>query len=351
MSGLDNLTTRLNYYGGANQQKRMISDKLRSLKKALLYSYQSATIAVANDDGLFDDDSLQFRALINDDDLKEDYDDKILSVPYEDVCLNKGGIREINLSVGDVFKWVDTDTMWLVYLQYLEEYAYFRAQIRLCENVMELGDRSYWIYIRGPEETSIQWNQKSGVEWNDMNYSLVAYVTRNASTMEYFHRFKTVKITEPFEGGETKTWYVVAVNPYYGDGIIQVFLDEHFENAMQEASNPRVPDEESEDADTAHIEGPSYVEPYSEVSFSIVNFEDESGTWSAEMDGVEYAVRIEQENEKISSAWVNVPKTLKLELVAENSLVIKAKINVSKGKFTLFYTTNDMALSKEITIL
>lgn len=32
MSGLDNLKTRLNYYGGS-KERRLINDKLRSLKK------------------------------------------------------------------------------------------------------------------------------------------------------------------------------------------------------------------------------------------------------------------------------------------------------------------------------
>lgn len=40
MSGLDNMKARINYNGGKNQQDRMIEDKLRSLKKAMLYSYQ-----------------------------------------------------------------------------------------------------------------------------------------------------------------------------------------------------------------------------------------------------------------------------------------------------------------------
>ncbi|MBQ2204622.1 MAG: hypothetical protein II411_01850 [Lachnospiraceae bacterium] len=40
---LDTLKQRMEYYGGANQQERMFEDKLRTLKKALLYSYQAAT--------------------------------------------------------------------------------------------------------------------------------------------------------------------------------------------------------------------------------------------------------------------------------------------------------------------
>ena len=35
MSALDNLKTRIDYYGGPNQESRMNNDKLYSLRKAL----------------------------------------------------------------------------------------------------------------------------------------------------------------------------------------------------------------------------------------------------------------------------------------------------------------------------
>ena len=72
MDSLNNLNTRLKYRGG-NQEERMTRDKLHSLKKALLYSYQSQTIEL--------NDGRQFRCLINPDKNKPDYDDKILSIP------------------------------------------------------------------------------------------------------------------------------------------------------------------------------------------------------------------------------------------------------------------------------
>ena len=104
MSSLDNLKMRINYAGGANQEERMNSDKLRSLKKALLYSYQAQTAELI--------DGRRFRCLINHDKLKEDYDDKIISIPYKDICLNAEervgktheGEQEIGMKVGDTFK-------------------------------------------------------------------------------------------------------------------------------------------------------------------------------------------------------------------------------------------------------
>lgn len=102
MEGLDNLKTRLNYAGGKSQQVRMNEDKLKSLKKALLYSYQAATAILA--------DGREFRCLINPDKLKNEYDMKIISIPFEDICLNQKrigktieDIEEIGMTAGDVF--------------------------------------------------------------------------------------------------------------------------------------------------------------------------------------------------------------------------------------------------------
>ena len=81
MSGLETLAARLQYYGGNRQVSRMNEDKLRSLKKALLYSYQSATAILS--------DGREFRCLINPDQIKNLYDNKYISIPFEDICLNE----------------------------------------------------------------------------------------------------------------------------------------------------------------------------------------------------------------------------------------------------------------------
>ena len=192
MSGLDNLKSRLNYQGGI-AEGRFQKDKLNTLKKALLYSYQAETAILA--------DGREFRCLINQNKLSSDYDNKIISIPYKDICLNKPkvgktseGEEEIGLKPGDVFEWKETKTKWIVYLEYLEEDAYFRGQIRKCEAEVEIDDVKYPVYIRGPVETTIQWNQKSNITWNNLNYSLIIYITKNEQTLDYFHRFTKVKI-------------------------------------------------------------------------------------------------------------------------------------------------------------
>ena len=275
---LELLNKRLQYQGG-NQEQRFINDKLRGLKKALLYSYQAATAILS--------DGKEFRCLINPDKNKPAYDNKILSIPYKDICLNaprvgktSEGEIDINIKPGDVFTWKETDTHWLVYLQYIEEDAYFRSEIRRCDQQIKIGENSYWVYIRGPVETSIEWSQKAGIEWNTMNYSLVMYITADEVTNKYFERFKTVKVLDPRINKE-KTWQVVGVDPYYGDGIIQVFLDEYFENSIADAVAKEESDqndiENPVDETNAYINGPTKVQQYSKAYYEINNAEN--GRW------------------------------------------------------------------------
>ena len=275
---LELLNKRLQYQGG-NQEQRFINDKLRGLKKALLYSYQAATATLS--------DGKEFRCLINPDKNKPAYDNKILSIPYKDICLNaprvgktSEGEIDIDIKPGDVFTWKETNTHWLVYLEYLEEDAYFRSEIRRCDQEVKIEDNSYWVYIRGPVETSIEWTQKAGIEWNTLNYSLVMYITADKTTNSYFERFKTIKILDPRYNKE-KTWQIVGVDPYYGDGIIQVFLDEYFENSIADAvaaeNSAETGEENPVDETAAYIDGPTEVQQYSKAYYEIHNAE--GGQW------------------------------------------------------------------------
>ena len=282
---LELLNRRLQYQGG-NQEQRFINDKLKGLKKALLYSYQAATAVLSS--------GQEFRCLINPDKNKPAYDNKILSIPYKDICLNKPrvgktsqGEVDINIRPGDVFTWKETDTHWLVYLEAIEEDAYFRSEIRRCDQEITVNGKSYWVYIRGPVETSIEWAQKKGIEWNTLNYSLVMYITADANTKQYFERFKTVKVLDP-RYDEEKTWQVVGVDPYYGDGIIQIFLDEYFENSIADAAaeeNAESSEENPVNASTAYIDGPTNVEQYSKAYYEIHNAEN--GHWYLRWKGEE----------------------------------------------------------------
>ena len=326
---LELLNKRLQYQGG-NQEQRFINDKLRGLKKALLYSYQAATATLS--------DGKEFRCLINPDKNKPAYDNKILSIPYKDICLNTPRVGKtsegqigIDIKPGDVFTWKETNTHWLVYLEYIEEDAYFRSEIRRCDQEVKIEDNSYWVYIRGPVETSIEWNQKAGIEWNTLNYSLVMYITADKTTNNYFERFKTIKILDPRYNKE-KTWQVVGVDPYYGDGIIQVFLDEYFENSIADAvaaeNSAETGEENPVDETAAYIDGPTEVQQYSKAYYEIHNAE-----------GGQWFIRWKEKTDPLNSSLKIIP------------------LNISIGElgtFTLIYRIqgqNDITLNVKIVAL
>lgn len=327
MSGFDNLNKRLQYHGG-EQLNRLEQDKLTSLKSALKNSYYSETIVL--------NDEREFKCLINPDKLHPDYDNKIISIPYKEKCLNSEisdvekdsfGVEQVGLKSGDVFTWKETNTHWMVYLHHLDETAYFRANIKKCEQEIQVNEQKYWVSIRGPVETSIPWNQKAGIEWNDMNYSLVMYITRDENTASYFKRFTKVKIPEPVTN-KLQTWKVVGKNLYHGEGVIQLFLDEDFENSIQDAVEeekkqnikPLVPYEE----ESPRIEGPVSVYKYDTVTYKAVNF-TEKGYWYLTQNG----------------------KRLKMNETSYNFTVDIVK---SKGDFIVEYSTVNENAKLALTI-
>ena len=264
---LETMKERINYNGGKEQESRMNADKLRTLKKALLYSYQAATARLT--------DGREFRCLINPDKLKTNYDEKIISIPFFDIQLNpelkeskkfqktSKGEEEIGMKPGDVFIWKETNTDWLVYLRRYEETAYFRAEIRKCDYEIEVNDKKYKVYIGGPDESAIIWNKVKKIEWNDLNYSLTMYITKDKNTEEFFHRFTKVEINE-------RPWEVQAVDTISQDGIIIVALKETYENSIEKAVEKEKVDIYV-DLTQPYIKGPETVYPYDVVTYYIKN--------------------------------------------------------------------------------
>ena len=243
MDALDNMRHRLNYNGGAPQQSRMIEDKLKSLKKALLYSYQAGTMVIDNPDENNELQQLEFRCLMNPDKRTFETDKMMLSVPFEDICLNGPrigktveGVVPVPIKCGKTFVWKETKTRWIVTLQYIEEYAYFRADVRKCfEYPININGEDYYFASIGENETILEWNRKNHEEWNKLNYTRTIYLERNEDTLEYFKRFKIVKI--PNVQGELESWEVQAVSPNSVDNILIVHVKEYFENKFEDLSN------------------------------------------------------------------------------------------------------------------
>lgn len=245
MSALDNMRLRLQFNGGEKQQSRMIEDKLKSLKKALLYSYQSGTMILDNPnyiEGSNEPKTLEFRCLMNPDKLTLDADKKMLSVPFKDVCLNmprKGktteGVIPVPVSCGTTFIWKDTNTRWLIMLQYLEELAYFRADVRKCfPHPLEIDGTAYWFANVGENQLIIEWLRKNRETWNKLNYTREIFIKRDEHTLDYFKRFKIIKL--PNIQGDLEPWEVQAVSPNPVDDILTVHVKEYFTNQFEDIS-------------------------------------------------------------------------------------------------------------------
>ena len=242
--------TRIQYAGGV-MDNRVDKSKLHSMQMALQNSYQAEWITL-NDN--------QYRCLINPDKLKEDYDQKVISIEHS------AGMKE-----GDVFYWDRTDTHWLVYLQQHSESAYFRAQIRRCNYEIEVNNHKYWVYLRGPVETALVWRQKHNIEFNDLNYSLLIYVTKNEETLDFFKRFQILKI-------DGHRWRVAATDIFSQGSIIEVYLEEFFDNSLEDEQIKKEPIIFGEEE--PYIDGPQFVEPYqTEIKYSLANNLNATGTF------------------------------------------------------------------------
>lgn len=301
MSGLDNLKKRIGYYGTTTED-RMRNDKTRTLKKALFNSYQAETIILS--------DGREFKCLINRDKLEKDYDDRTISIPFKDICLNaekKGKTsesqQETNIKPGDILQWKENGTYWILYLPKLEESAYLRATIRRCRYELTINNNVYKIYFRGPTTTQAAWRNQGSAQWNSMNYDAMLTITRNEETLEFFDRFVKVKI-----GG--KNWKVAATDKFSTEGIIDVYLEEDFSNTIEE-ENPIKPAEPPQiEEGAAAITGSYEVYPYDIKVYLVENIE--GGYW-------------EISNEK------------KAKFISQDEVQAKIEITGNKGTFDIIY--------------
>ena len=220
LDGIDQQSALLAYNGGHAQQDRMIRDKRRTLDRVVLYSYQGADVKKVD----ADEDERPIRALINPNKVKQDYDDKVISIGYE-----------FGYKPGDVFTWVGTNTQWLIYLQDLTELAYFRGDIRKCSYKMNWKDedgnlQSTYAAIRGPIETKINTATKNGTQYNFPNYTLNLLIPKNEATLKHFRRYTKFYLRDKEEGAPEVCWRVSTANWVSMPGIIELTAEEYYIN-------------------------------------------------------------------------------------------------------------------------
>lgn len=206
------------------------------------------------------------------DDPEEPEDDpvtpEVIPTEKEDV-----GIKE-----GDVICWKENGSHWIVYLQRLEETAYFRADLRRCRYQLTLGNgSSYWTYVRGPVEKTLSWIEESNNYVNKLNHTLILYISQNEETLKYFNRFKKVII-------HGKPWEVQAIDSISTPGIIEMSLKETYTNSIQDNLNEVIKqiDDKNKviEQDTAepYILGESEVYPYEVHHYELRNYNGR-GRW------------------------------------------------------------------------
>ena len=228
VEGAVEMAKRLKANGGFPQQDRMIRDKRRSLDKALLYSYQGAWVKRQYYDFTPTMEGVKeappVRALINPNKLKQDYDDKIISVGFEH-----------DFQTGDVFEWCNTKSYWLIYLQDLTELAYFRGDIRRCRYEIEWRDENdkqcrTYAAIRGPVETKIDYIQKHGISVDNPNFSLHLLMPKNKETLKKFKRYSKFYLQGTVEGEDKTCWRVEAIDSFSTPGILEINAVEYYAN-------------------------------------------------------------------------------------------------------------------------
>ena len=292
IQGVNNQFVRLNHQGGNLQQNRMIKDKRRSLDRALVYSYQGADVRKI--DSTSDD---YVRALINPNKLKQDYDDKIISVGYEH-----------HFECGDIFEWKGTETYWLIYLQDLTELAYFRGDIRKCSHQInwedENGKHSTYAAIRGPVETKINYIQKHGISVDTPNYSLNILLPKTADTLSYFQRYNKFYLADD----ELKVcWRIEAIDWLSMPGILEINAVEYYANEFEdnlEDGTVGTLKTEPINPNNSFIEdtivGETFIKPKREYEYEYIG--NLVGKWSIKEN---YPIKLIQDGKKVKLRWLN----------------------------------------------
>lgn len=201
------LAARLEYAGG-DAYGRIKETKRKSFLAALKNSYNSRPIETHLDE--------YFRCLINESNQKIDYDKKMISIDFS-----------AGLEPGDVFRCLDDETHWMIYLPRLTETAYLHSEIIRCRYTLNVNGKEYWIYFQGPTETDLRWFQKRGVNINELNLSGTIFIKNDENTRNFFKRFTHIKI-------EGHIWEVQVTDYITVPGVLELEVQEYYDDYIAE---------------------------------------------------------------------------------------------------------------------
>ena len=289
MNSLDLMQARLQVRGGVVQQDRMIKDKRKTLDRALLYSYQGANVRK------LDSEKIE-RALINPNRVKQDYDDKTISIGYE--C---------NYKPGTIFEWVNTETKWLIYLQDLTELAYFKGDIRKCSYQItwksETGEE-YTTYaaVIGPSEQTIDTIKTEGISLDVPNHSLTMMLPATIEVLSYFKRYSKFYIKPLKEGDSPVCWRVEATDTISMPGILEISAYEYYineqkddvENGIVNAWGKKIPEPQD-----ITIEGEVFIKPKQSYNYKYTG--EENAEWS--VNDSRLPIKIQPNGKEVTITW------------------------------------------------
>ena len=200
------LQKRLSYGCGTNEDS-LIKMKDRSFKVALERAYNAETVIHKDK---------TYRAIINENRQKIDYDEKIVSAPIE-----------MNLHVGSTLFIPRTDTRWIVTTEHLDEKAYFMGDIKKAIYLVSWRDEqdvkhSHWAAVRGPVETKIKAEPNKGVAYHSRNNTIVLWIGQTDGT-EALKRYSYLMVAN-------KVWEIAVVDDVSQPGLVELHLIEALKN-------------------------------------------------------------------------------------------------------------------------
>ena len=289
MNSLDLMQARLHARGGVTQQDRMIKDKRETLNRVVWSSYQGADVRK------LDSETVE-RALINPNTVKQDYDDKIISIGYE-----------YDYKPGTIFDWVNTGTKWLVYLQDLTELAYFKGDIRKCSYQItwksETGNE-YTTYaaVTGPSEKTIDTTKTEGISLDVPNHSLTIMLPATIEVLSYFKRYSKFYIQPLKEGDSPVCWRVEATDTISMPGILEITAYEYYineqkddiENGIVDAWGEKIPEPQD-----ITIEGEIFIKPKQSYIYKYTG--EENAEWS--VNDSRLPIKIQPNGKEVAITW------------------------------------------------
>lgn len=315
---LEGMKARIQYYGGAAQQDRMIRDKWLSMLSATKYSYQAARFTK------YPQSKGSVPGLFNPVTNNMDYDTKLISVGFDS-----------GFKVGDIFLWENTKTYWICYNQDLTELAYFRGKCRRCDYKVRWVDgerqlRETYLSIVGPNQPDFRTNNPGyGLSIDTPTANLTVLTSNNEQNAKYFNQYQKFIL-------QGVTYKIHQVDTLSMPGVIQMDCVQDYTNQIEDDVEnnimnnwniqPVIPEYPTEYG----IDGPTAIKPLFAYKFEALSA---GGHWYVlenQGDNVKHFLPVEFSDLDVYQRVIGLTWT-----------------NPKSGSFTLCYETADKTIFKK----